>query len=166
MAKANYAEGLKILPILAPVAFTTSAVQSQYVDLKNNHWATFLVSLGLMTSDSTDTVTVTVECSTAGSSNASEIKLAYQYRLSAAVGTDSMGAITAATTDGVVLNAADDDSKLLVIDVDPATIPAKMADGRFLRVVATPSAQVASGVIAITALLEPRYPGNAIPSSI
>lgn len=162
---ARYAQKLKMLPVIAPVAFTTSPVASQYVDVGENHWATFLVSFGLMTSDSTDTVTLTVECSTAASSNANEVKLAYKYRLSAAVGTDSMGAITAATSDGMSINAADDDSKMLVIDVDPATIPAKLTDGRFLRLVATPSAQMASGVISAVALLEPRYPGDVQPSA-
>lgn len=161
----RYAEGMKVLPLTAPVAFTTTAVESKYVDMNEAHWATFLVMFGVMTSDSTDTVTITVEASTEASSNATEVTMAFSYRLSSAVDTDSMGAITAATTTGVAVTASADDSKMLIIDVNPSNVAAEGADYRFLRVVATPSDAVAAGVISIVAVLESRYPGNSIPSS-
>jgi len=164
MAKIRYAEGLKCLPIIAPVAFTTSAIESEYVDMETHHWGSFHIAFGDMTSDSTDTVTVTVECSTAASSNATEVNLAFDYRLSSAVATDSMGAITSATTTGVSITATDD-AKLLIVEVNPDTIPAALTDGKFLRIVATPSDAVASGVISAVAYLEPRYPANLSPSS-
>lgn len=163
MNSIRFAEGLKVLPLLAPQAITTSATASSYVDLDGAHWATFLVSLGAWTSDSTDTVTFTVEASTAGSSNATEAAIAYTYRLASAIDTDSMGAITAATTAGVALTATDD-NKVLVIDVDPAAVAAT-ADRRYLRVVATPSSHNASTLLSVCAFLEPRYPGNSIPSA-
>ena len=164
MAKIRYAEGLKCLPIIAPVAFTTAVVESEYVDMETHHWASFHIAFGVMTSDSTDTVTVTVECSTAASSNASEVNLAFDYRLSAAVATDTMGAITSATTTGVVVTA-EDDAKMLLVEVNPDTIPVALTDGKFLRVVLTPTSDVSAGVVSAVAYLEPRYPANLSPSS-
>ena len=109
--------------------------------------------------------TVTVEASTAGSSNATEAAISFSYRLSAAVATDTMGAITAATSAGVALVTADD-NKVLVIDVDPAALNSNPgADYRFLRVVVTPSSDNSVTDVGVIAVCEPRYPGNAIPSS-
>lgn len=160
----RFAEGLKVLPILAPQNIVATATATQYVDLDLVNWATFAVQFGAMTSDSTDTVTVTVEASTAGSSNATEVAIAFNYRLSSAVATDSMGAITAGSTSGVAVTAADD-NKVLIIDVDPAVVQATGADFRYVRLVATPNAEMASCNIGVVAYLEHRYPGNSIPSS-
>jgi hypothetical protein len=78
-----------------------------------------------------------------------------------------MGAITAATSDGVSILAASDDNKLLVIDVDPAALPSNPgADFRFLRVKITPASSSATNtLVGVTAVLAPRYPGNSIPSA-
>jgi hypothetical protein len=165
MPKIRFAEGLSVLPVLAPIAFTTAAIDTELVDMNMNHWATFLVNFGAMTSDSTDTVTVTVVCSSVETSATGE-NIDFIYRLSGAVETDSMGAITAGTTNGVVITA-EDDAKVLVIDVNPDVIPSSSggSDRRFVGLVLTPSADMASGVVGVIAVLEPRYPGNSIPSS-
>lgn len=160
MARGNrFAETEKILPVIAPVAFTTAEILGAYVDMEGMHWGEFHVSFGVMTSDSSDTVTLTVECSTEASSNATEVTLPFWYRVSAAVATDQMGAITSATTAGMSVDA-EDDAKMVIISVDPDCIPGALTDGRFLRVVATPSAQMGSGVISAVFYGEPRYPGN------
>ena len=158
-------EQKKVYPVIAPVAFTTSAVESVYIDADKMNWLTWFVQFGVMTSDTTDTVTLTVECSTAATSNATEVTLPFKYRLSSAVGTDTIGAITAATTTGVAVNAGSHDAIVVEISVDPASIPAALADGRWLRIVATPSAAVAAGVISALFLGDPRYPQNLIPST-
>jgi len=159
----RFAEGLKVLPILAPQNIVATATATSYIDLDLANWATFVVQFGAATSDSTDTCTVTVEASTAGSSNATEAAIAFNYRLSSAVDTDTMGAITAATATGVAVTAADD-NKVLIIDVDPAAVAAT-ADQRFLRLVLTPNAEMASCNVGAVAYLEHRFPGNSIPSS-
>lgn len=164
MNSIRFAEGLKVLPLLAPQNITTSAAASYYADLDGAHWATVVVSLGAWTSDSTDTVVFTVEASTAGSSNATESAIAFTYRLSSAVDTDLMGAITAATSAGVTLTATDD-NKVLVIDIDPAVVAAVGTDHKFFRVVATPSSNNAGTQLAMCAFLEPRYPANLSPNA-
>lgn len=160
----RYAEDVKILPVIAPVAFTTSAVESAYVNLELMHWAEFHVAFGVMTSDSTDTVTLTVECSTAATSNATEVTLPFYYRLSAAVATDTMGALTSATTAGMAVTA-EDDAKMVIISVNPDIIPGHLTDGQWIRLVATPTAEVASGVISAVFYGESRYPGTNMLSS-
>lgn len=159
----RFAEGLKVLPVLAPVANSTSE-GTDYVDLDGSHWITFLVQFGAMTSDSTDTVTVTVECSTAASSNATEIQVPFKYRLSAAVGTDTMGAITAAAAATGAVVDAEDDNKLLIVDVDPAAIPSLTGytDHRYLRLWLAKNTELATNIVDVIAVMEPRYPGNDI----
>lgn len=160
----RFAEGLKVLPVLAPIALTTSEVNCAAVDLNYSHWCTFLVSGGVMTSDSTDTVTITVEAATSETTAATDTAIAFSYRLSAAVNTDTMGAIASATATGYAFTATSD-NKTVVVDVDPAVVGAVGADYRFARVVLTPNAEHGGSIISVVALLEPRYPGNSIPSS-
>ena len=68
----RYAEGLKVLPVLAPVDTASSAVSSGEVWLREAHWVTFLVNFGNFTSDSTDVVVITVESSTSNSTAATD----------------------------------------------------------------------------------------------
>lgn len=165
----HFSQGVKLLPLLAPVAVAEAAVASQYVDLKNAQWATFLVSFGACaTTSATDIVTVTVECSTAGTSNATEVAIPFSYRLSSKVGTDSLGAVTAGSSAGVAVSMDDatgGSSSVMVIDVDPDTLPAQLTDGVFLRVVATPSGSSSISVpVGVIAQLRPRYASKTIAS--
>ena len=162
----RFAEGLKVLPLTAPVAFTTSAVASQFVDMKLLNHVSFLVMFGVMTSDSTDTVTVTVEACPIGTTTDSDDQpIAFRYRLSSAVGTDNWGAVTTSSTSGVALTADANDAMALLIDVDPAEAQTELSTARWLRVVATPSAAIAAGVISVVTVGEPRYPGAEQSSS-
>lgn len=170
MAKLRFLEGIKALPLLAPVAVAEAAAASQYIKISNAHWATFMVSFGVAaTTASTDIVTLTVEYSTAASSNATEVAVPFKYRLASKVGTDSLGAITSAANTGVAVNMDDvagGSSSVIFLDVDLATLPALLTDGKYLRVVATPSGSSDVSVITgVVAFLEPRYPGNAIASA-
>lgn len=158
----KYAEKLKVLPILGVNDIAATATASNYFDLKLAQHASILVSFGEITGGA---VALTVEASTAASSNATETAIAFKYRLSAAVGTDSMGAITTATTAGISI-AAGDDNKVLLIDVNPDALPTTPgADYRFLRLVLTPSSDNTVTDVGATAFLEPRYPGNSIASA-
>jgi hypothetical protein len=168
MAKLRFAEGLKVIPILSPVALGATALDTEYVDMKLNHWASFLVHFGATTSDTSDTVTVTVLCSSV-STSATGDGIPFKYRLSSYFEDDNTGAITDATSDGVALTSSTDPSvsladRLLQIEVNADDLPAYKSDGRFLTVVITPTADVV-GVVSAVAVLEPRYPGNDIPSS-
>lgn len=161
----RYAQGLKVLPILGPIDIVATATATQYVDMDELNWLTVLCPFGVVTStDSTGEIVVTVEASTAGSSNGTEGAIAFQYRLSAAVATDTMGAIGSATSAGVaVANTAD--NTLLVIEIDPAVVSASADTRRYVRVVFTPTSETTVCIVGAIAVGEPRYPGNSIPSS-
>ena len=97
---------------------------------------------------------VTVEeCSDTSATGAAAI--AFSYRLSSATGTDSLGAATAATTSGVTL-AASDDNKVLIIDVDPATLSATKP---YVRASVDPGGSASACVVGSVVLAQPRYAG-------
>jgi hypothetical protein len=76
-----------------------------------------------------------------------------------------MGAITAATAAGGAAVGNASDNVVLVVDVDPAVVAASAADRRYVRLVITPTSEITSTIVGVCAILESRYPGNAIPSS-
>lgn len=159
----RFAQPVKAYPVLAPADITTSATATQYVDLQNANWLTFVIYTGNLNNS---TSTITVEASTAGSSNATEAAIPFSYRKSASgVGVDGgYGAVTAGTSSGISL-VATDDNKLLFIDVDPAAVGVNPgADYRYVRLVVTPASDNTNYVIGASAFIEPRYPGNTIAS--
>ena len=161
----RFAENMKILPVLAPADIVAVATATAYVDLDLMHWGEFVIQFGAVTStDSTGGVVVTLEASTVGSSNATETAIAFNYRLSAAVATDTMGAITAAAATGVQVGQASDNTALIV-EVDPSAVAAVGADFRFVRAVLTPTSEVSATVVGAIFYGEPRYKKNLIPSS-
>lgn len=164
--KINYAESVKVLPLLGCDDIVATATPSKYIDL--NMAAGLLeleVNFGdVASTDSTGEVVVTIEASTAASSNATEAAIAFNYRLSAAVDTDTMGAITAATTAGATILASAVDNKTLLCYVDPSAVAAT-ADRRYIRAVITPTAEITSTNVGVVARYIPRYAGNAQPSS-
>jgi hypothetical protein len=159
----KFMEGMKVLPILIPADIVDAATATAYVDLDKLNWATLALHWGAITCD---VPTVTLECSTAASSNATEVAIGFQYRLSVAIDTDdsAAGTITTATSTGVAL-AATDDGKVLFVEVDPAAVAAVAADMRWVRAVITPAAAITACVVGAVCYGEPRYPGNAIPSA-
>ena len=166
MRNIRFAEGLHVVPVLAPADIVATDVGTEFVDMNLFHHVTFLIQFGAMTSDSTDTATVTIEaCPIGTTTDGDEAAIAFSYRLSSAVATDSMGAITAATASGVAVTAADD-SKLLIVDVDAEAVAAAVSNtGRYVRAFITTNAEMASCLVGAIAVFEPRYPQNTGASS-
>lgn len=162
----RYNENEKVQPILATQDIAATATATSYINVKNAVGPIELVfQFGVVTStDSTGEAVVTIEASTAGSSNATEQAIAFKYRLSGAVNTDSMGALTDATTVGVAVNQGDD-NKILSVFVDPASLAALGADINFLRGVISPTTDVSATLVGVSARFTPSYAGNAIPSA-
>ena len=96
--KMAHGEVLKVLPLLAPANVAAVATRSQYIDTDQCvGLVEFEVNFGAITStDATGEVALTVEASTAAVSTDAGTAIAFQYQLSSAVGTDNMGAVTAA----------------------------------------------------------------------
>lgn len=150
-----------IVPLVAPVDGTTgNPIQGTYLDLQSANRASILVYFGVVTSSTaTDTMTLTLEASTASTSNASEEAVAFDYRLSAAFATgNDWGAVTAATSAGLALGASTVfDGFMVQIDVDPAAITAKKPDARWVRAVLTPSDAYSAVNYSMVGFIDPRY---------
>ena len=155
---ARYAEKLHIVPVFSPAG--TTAFLSYAVGLENSHWVTFLINLGVMTSDSSDTGTVTVIATdTLGNTtDAQDVAVPFSYRLSGVMGTnEDWGDITAATASGMTFSAVDD-GKSIVIDVDPASIPVLHSTAKGVRIAVDGTGLITQAGIAVNALVEDRYP--------
>lgn len=144
-------ELVHVVALTAPIDTTTTvtANNSDVIGVKEYQAIQLAVLFGVITGDST--VITVEECDDTTPANSTAI--AFSYRKGSAVGTDSMGARTAATSAGVTFTAGDD-GKMLLIDVDPAAL----TDGYpYVRVVIDPGASMTAQVIAVLALLTPRY---------
>ena len=155
---ARYAEKLHIVPVFAPAGTTTFLTYA--VSLKNSHWVTFLINLGVMTSYSSDigTVTVIATDTLGNTTDAQDVAVPFSYRLSGVLGTDEdYGDITAATATGMSFTA-EDDGKSIVIDVDPASIPALHSTAKGVRIAVDGTGLITQAGISVNALVEDRYP--------
>lgn len=147
----RFSESVHVVPAITPVDITTTTTYTDVFNTGETQWLQFLLQFGAVTGD---TATVTVEeCSDTSATGATAI--AFTYRLSSATGTDSLGAVTAATSSGVTV-AATDDNKVLIIDVDPATLSATKP---YVRVAIDPGGSMSAFVVGAVALAEPRYAG-------
>ena len=162
----RFAQKLQTVPLKTPAVLT--AGDFGHVRLKNMQWLSFLCNWGTITGD-TDSVVYTVYSTTAedGSTSTNDTSLPFWYRLSSAVGADDWGDVTSvAAGSGVTVTGTLDD-KMLIIDVDPAAIPAKDADATHvyidvaLSIAGTDTAPIGS----IIGVFEPRYPQAEIASS-
>lgn len=162
----RYHEDVKVQPILATQDIAATATATSYINVKNAVGPIEIAfQFGAVTStDTTGEAVVTIEASTGGTSNATEQAIAYKYRMSGAVNTDSMGAITDATTVGVAVTSTDD-NVIFSAFVDPAALAALGADFSFLRGVITPTTDVTVTLVGVQARFTPSYAGNAIPSA-
>jgi hypothetical protein len=147
------------VPLIAPVDLVDTSVATPYVDMAGLLGLTFVVMLGVLTGGATTALeTVTIESSSTGASNASEAAIAFNYRQSSAVGTDSLGAVTAATSTGKALTMSDD-GKMLLVNVDPSIVGNAITNktGRYCRLVITKSATMSVALVSVLAVCRPRY---------
>ena len=162
----KYNQNEKVQPILATQDIAATATATSYINVKNCVGPIELVfQFGAVTStDTTGEAVVTIEASTAGSSNATEQAIAFKYRMSGAVDTDSMGAIADATTVGIAVTSTDD-NVILSAFVDPAALAALGSDISYLRGVITPTTDVTATLVGVSVRFTPAYAGNSIPSA-
>lgn len=152
----DYGMVQNVVPLIAPVDTAATALTSPWVDLRTAVGVTFDVFFGTITTGTADSnITVTVEASTAAATG-SEAAISFQYRLSGAVGANTLGTLTTATASGATI-ASTDDNKLLEVYVNPAALPAALADARYVRVIVTPTADHTVTLASVIARLDVRY---------
>lgn len=152
-------DGIHEVPLLAPVSIT-SATSSDVVGLKKYQSAKLLVMCGALAVDLTITVTK------ATSTTASGTDIAFKYRETSAVGTDSMGAYADALSTGHVLTATTDNNITTEILIDGADLaPVSGTEYPYVFVTLTP-ASASACLVAVMAILEPRYNQATPPSAV
>jgi len=143
-----------IIPLLAPQDIASTATTCPYMDLRNAQNASFLVMFGAITSTTTtDEIVITIECATA--EGGAEAAIDFRYRLSAAVGANTWGAVTTCASTGWGMGADDSDNMLVWIDIDPDVLAAN--DYRYARVVLTDSVDMEATLVAVLGFIETRY---------
>jgi hypothetical protein len=148
----RFGQVLHIMPVLSPIAIGTAAFNTALVDMANAHRCTFILHIGA-TDSSSGSPTITLLASTVGTT-VGATAIAFKYRISAAINTDTLGAITDATSAGV-LTVKTDDGMIYLIDVDPALVAGK-TDGRWVYLHAGANAS-RTMVVGCVAEIEPRY---------
>ena len=152
----SYVAYSNIVPLIAPVDTAATALASPFVDMSNAHELAFVAFFGVVTTGTADSnVTMTVEASSAASSGA-EVTVPFVYRLSGAVGANTWGAATTASTAGCSV-ASTDDSKMIWIQIDPAAMLAELAGAQHVRPVITPTADHTVTLVGAWAEIAPRY---------
>jgi len=139
---------------LAPQDIASTATTCPYVDLRSAQKCFFLIQFGAITSTTTtDAYVITVECATA--EGGTEATIPFRYRLSAALGTGTWGAVTTCASTGLSLTAAANDNMGVLIEIDPDELAAN--DYRYARAVLTDTPDMEAGLVAGFAFLEARY---------
>ena len=147
-----------VVPAIAAVDMTTAETKTGHINAGLNQWVTLLVQFGSADAASLDIAVYQTSANTTVSATGVDCR----YRLTAAVGTDLIGAVTSATlsaTATLETTGAGVASMALVIDVDPAD----MTDGKkYLH--ATITGSTGNNLAGATWLLYPRY-AQAVPVS-
>lgn len=150
-----YAQYENIIPLLAPVDIASTITASGYMDLKTANRASFLVAFGLVTCASADVEVLTVEAASA--EGGAEAAIAFNYRKSGAVGANTWGAITAATSAGINIDPSTDDNVMIWIDIDPAAVYAAKKNARYVRVKLTDNTDMTACLVSVIGFIDPIY---------
>jgi len=138
-----------IVPIFAPQQLSATKT-GPHVAMKKYEKVQFILALGDLATDSF-VLTVTASAATAGSSATA---LAFQYRMTAAAGTDTLGDLTDVESTGLTLTHGSYDNMVVIIEVDAAELT---ADKPYVGIVLTDPGS-ATAYASLVALLKPRYP--------
>lgn len=156
MPYSHNSQDLHIVPCLAPVDTTNVTAVSDVIDAGDCTHVQFLIYFGAL--DVAGVFNV-YECDdnvpTTPTATAN-----FHYRWSAVTGTDLMGAVTAGTL--ATAYAGTEDGSILVIDIDPADLTQGFP---YVCVDVNPTAGAAN-LIAMIALVTPRYSQNIVPSVV
>jgi hypothetical protein len=149
-------EEVHAYPLRAPVAVTNAtAILTNGVKMSRIGSGQLEIELmfgAVSATDSTGDLSVTVVESSAGVST-DGTAVAFSYRLSAAVGSDTLGAIVAVdSTSSAAILATDASNAVMFLYVDPNVVAKE-----YIHAVVTPSADSTSYIVGAIARFVPRY---------
>jgi hypothetical protein len=144
----DYGMEKHIVPITAPVQKTATFV-TPHVKLSKFERVLFLVLFGAIATDGF-VLTVTASADNAGGTPTA---LSFKYRLTAAAGTDTLGALSAAVSSLDCVHDGAFDNAIVIIEVDADELT---ADKPYVGLTFTDPGS-ADAYIGVTAQLKPRY---------
>ena len=106
----------------------------------------------MRTFNSTEII-IAVEAATA--EGGTEAAIGFRYRISAAVGTNTWGAIASVANTGLGMGADDSDDMYVWIEIDPDVLAAN--DYRYVRLWLKQSVALEACLVAVNGVLEARY---------
>jgi hypothetical protein len=163
----SFVEYENVVPLLVPQDIAGTATPSDYLDLAGCHEATIFVYFGGITTASADQTAgpvVTIEAATGAASASNEVNVEFEYRISAATGTNTWVSKASASA-GVDLTVTGD-GKMLAIHIDPAKVQALLTDARYVRAVITPGTGGATCLVAVWAVMHSRYKMTTMVSDL
>ena len=149
MQQIKYGMNTHIIPVFAPYDIEANDINTTHVKVNNALHVTFVMAFGVITGD---TINVTVEESTSAATTSAEA-IPFVYRITGDTGASSYGAVTTCDSLGATITASDD-NKLLIIDVDPATMS---DDCNYLSVLGVTESSMSACLTSCIALVYPRY---------
>lgn len=148
------------IPALASIDSTTTVTEAMTdaIDIGELTALHFVMNMGAITGD-TLVVKAYKDANTTTSSGG--VAIAFSYKLTSAVGTDSISAWTASASTGLTVTA-DDDNKVLIVNIDPA-----QCEGYpYVYLGIDPGASMTSFVYGVVAVCVPRYNQSIPPSAV
>lgn len=154
----NDLKNIHYIPALASIDSTTTVTEAMTdaIDIGEATALQFVVNFGAITGD-----TLVVKAyKDANTTTSGGTAIAFNYKLTSAVGTDATSAWTACASTGLTVSASDD-NKVLIVDIDPA-----QCDGYpYVYLGIDPGASMTSLVYGVVAVAVPRY-SQSIPASM
>lgn len=156
MSYSHLSQDLHIVPCLAPVDIAAATTASDVIDAGECQHVQFLLYFGAL--DVAGVINVyeaddNVPTTSVATAN-------WHYRWSSATGTDLMGAVAAGALN--LPYAGTEDGSILVIDIEPASLTAGYP---YVWVEVNPTLGAAN-LLAIIALVTPRYSQDIVPSVV
>lgn len=149
MPRGNFDEEVHAIPMLAPADVASGTVQTDVVSFRE-HWYQFVIAIGAITGNATVYLKGCANTTASGTATA-----LWTYRKSAALGTDTMGTQAAGSAAGIVITDGTDESKVMIVSVDPDAMNEAGYTYGFLEIVGGGAL-----FVSVALLVWPRYPQN------
>jgi hypothetical protein len=152
-------EKFQFIPVIESADYGSAGEDGDSINMGKVHHVALAFSFGALTGNS---VLKFYSGATAGTKTTA---LAFRYRLGAqdyeTAASDTYGALTAVTADGLTLTATTFDHRSLIVEFDSADMT---ADEPFLTVEIDDTATVLN--VACLGIAEPRYPANTMATAL
>lgn len=147
------------IPALASIDSTTTVTEAMTdaIDIGELTALHFVVNFGAITGDSV----VIKAYKDANTTTAGGTAIAFSYKLTSAINTDSISAWTANASTGLTLTA-NDDNKVLIVNIDPA----QCGEYPYVYLGIDPGASMTSLVYGVVAVCVPRFNQSIPPSAV